>query len=434
MVIKYFTIEVHEKPKIAASNMIIFQAVMFKNIPDEFDEKLYSRFRRVRSKALSPLSSQTGLSDSLDVSFFLMSKNLPVGGTPKAKSGCGLLVLAVLSILVEDKPFESELNFLKIVTTWRLAKAGFISVDWIAKLSIRMGASSQYTAPREEERCQFGGTRFARACAKLAIKLQFALTSSISSRLLLSQPSNHLSSLGVGFLASSFLSNQTTESDVTQESLLRFGMTVKVPRQVDQSLHCFVTPYLITYSQARYLACAAKTFPFPYLTPFALLITNILNNPDSELHLEQPDSRHSIYLSFGLSLAIPRRRDDHWNVFSLFSIGRAVFETADNYINDSKAYKTYLDFATRKATPKKARNFKKVASPSRKLSLFLEEELVEKPKRAKKPVKKSATIPTADGAIRDTLSESVPKKKTPAKVDRGKGIDLLSDVALLEAA
>ncbi|GJZ71912.1 hypothetical protein Tco_0635763 [Tanacetum coccineum] len=103
-------------------------------------------------------------------------------------------------------------------------------------------------------------------------------------------------------------------------------------------------------------------------------------------------------------------------------------------INNSKAYKTYLDFDTRKATPKKARNFKKVASPSRKLSLVSEEEPVKKPKRAKKPVKKSATIPTADGAIRDTLSESVPKKKTPAKVDRGKGMDLLSDVALLEAA
>ncbi|GJU26931.1 hypothetical protein Tco_1165552 [Tanacetum coccineum] len=73
-------------------------------------------------------------------------------------------------------------------------------------------------------------------------------------------------------------------------------------------------------------------------------------------------------------------------------------------INDSKAYKTYLDFATRKATPKKARNFKKVASPSRKLSLVLEEE------------------------------PSVPKKKTPAKVDRGKGMDLLSEVALLEDA
>ncbi|GJX39730.1 hypothetical protein Tco_0253033 [Tanacetum coccineum] len=74
-------------------------------------------------------------------------------------------------------------------------------------------------------------------------------------------------------------------------------------------------------------------------------------------------------------------------------------------IKDSKAYKTYYDFATGKATPKKARKYKKVASPSRKLSPVL-----------------------------DTLCESVSKKKTPAKVDRGIGMDLLSDVALLKAA
>ncbi|GKF45416.1 hypothetical protein Tco_0131968, partial [Tanacetum coccineum] len=37
-------------------------------------------------------------------------------------------------------------------------------------------------------------------------------------------------------------------------------------------------------------------------------------------------------------------------------------------------------------------------------------------------------------AIRDTPNESVPKKKTPSKVDRGKGMDLLSDAALLEVA
>ncbi|GJY88397.1 hypothetical protein Tco_0503025 [Tanacetum coccineum] len=51
-------------------------------------------------------------------------------------------------------------------------------------------------------------------------------------------------------------------------------------------------------------------------------------------------------------------------------------------VKDSKAYKTYYDFATRKGTPKKERKFKKVASPSRKLSPVLEEEPTEKPKRA----------------------------------------------------
>ncbi|GKA92951.1 retrovirus-related pol polyprotein from transposon TNT 1-94 [Tanacetum coccineum] len=99
-------------------------------------------------------------------------------------------------------------------------------------------------------------------------------------------------------------------------------------------------------------------------------------------------------------------------------------------IKDSKAYKTYLDFATGKATPKKARKFKKVASPSRKLSSVLEEIPAIKPKRAKRPAKKFTTVPTTCVVIRETPSESVPKKKTPTKVDRGKGMDLLSDVAL----
>nr|GEX02520.1 hypothetical protein [Tanacetum cinerariifolium] len=103
-------------------------------------------------------------------------------------------------------------------------------------------------------------------------------------------------------------------------------------------------------------------------------------------------------------------------------------------IKDSKAYKTYYDFATGKATPKKARKYKKVVSPFQKLSPVLEEEPAEKPKRARKPAKKSTTIPTACVVIRDTPRESVPNKKTPAKVDRGKGMNLLSDAALVEAA
>nr|GEW99578.1 hypothetical protein [Tanacetum cinerariifolium] len=72
--------------------------------------------------------------------------------------------------------------------------------------------------------------------------------------------------------------------------------------------------------------------------------------------------------------------------------------------------------------------FKKVGSPSRKLSFVLEEEPTVKPKRAKKPAKKSTTVPIAGVVIRKTPSESMPKKKTLAKVDRGKGMDLLSDV------
>ncbi|GJS18678.1 hypothetical protein Tco_0413150 [Tanacetum coccineum] len=86
-------------------------------------------------------------------------------------------------------------------------------------------------------------------------------------------------------------------------------------------------------------------------------------------------------------------------------------------IKYSKAYKTYLDFATRKVTPKKARKFKKVASPSRKLSPVLEEEPAEKPKQAKRPAKKSTTVPTTSVVIRDTptLLEAAQLKKTLKK-------------------
>ncbi|GKC09753.1 hypothetical protein Tco_1001363 [Tanacetum coccineum] len=59
-------------------------------------------------------------------------------------------------------------------------------------------------------------------------------------------------------------------------------------------------------------------------------------------------------------------------------------EMINQSIKDSKAYKIYLDFSTRKATPKKARKFKKVVSPSKKLSSVLEEEPAKKPKQAKK--------------------------------------------------
>ncbi|GJY09638.1 hypothetical protein Tco_0377823 [Tanacetum coccineum] len=87
--------------------------------------------------------------------------------------------------------------------------------------------------------------------------------------------------------------------------------------------------------------------------------------------------------------------------------GALIFEEMINQ-DISKAYKTYLDFATGKATPKKARKFRKVASPSKKLSPVLEEEPAKKP------------------------NESMLKKKALAKVDRGKGMDLLSDVAVLD--
>nr|GEW34807.1 zinc knuckle CX2CX4HX4C [Tanacetum cinerariifolium] len=75
-------------------------------------------------------------------------------------------------------------------------------------------------------------------------------------------------------------------------------------------------------------------------------------------------------------------------------------------IKDSKAYKTYYDYATGKDTPKKARKFKKVASPSKRLSPVLEEEPIKKPKKVKKPAKKSTTVPTIAAQVKEALKKS----------------------------
>ncbi|GKD67920.1 hypothetical protein Tco_1322010 [Tanacetum coccineum] len=103
-------------------------------------------------------------------------------------------------------------------------------------------------------------------------------------------------------------------------------------------------------------------------------------------------------------------------------------------IKDSNAYKTYYNFATRKFPPRKARKYNKVASPPRKLSLIKDAEPIKKAKRVKRPAKKFTTAPTASVVVRDTSGMSVSKKKAPAKADRSKGIEILYDVALSEAA
>ncbi|GJW77801.1 hypothetical protein Tco_0139483 [Tanacetum coccineum] len=146
---------------------------------------------------------------------------------------------------------------------------------------------------------------------------------------------------------------------------------------------------------------------------------------------------HLLQSSIGASLGRQQDLIDLEN-YELKSCGQYGALIPDDMINqdikDSKAYKTYYDFATGKVPPKKARKYKKVVSPSRKLAPVLEEELAEKPKKAKKPAKKYTIVPTAGFVIRDTPGVPVPKKKAPAKGGRGKGMELLSDAALLEAA
>ncbi|GKG05634.1 hypothetical protein Tco_0325720, partial [Tanacetum coccineum] len=103
-------------------------------------------------------------------------------------------------------------------------------------------------------------------------------------------------------------------------------------------------------------------------------------------------------------------------------------------MRNSCVYNTYLAYATRAATPKKARKFKKHASPSKKRTLVTVED--EEPEPAKKVVssqKPSRKQPTRV-VFRDTSGVIASKKKTLTTTDKSKGIDLLSDVVVLEAA
>ncbi|GJW32605.1 hypothetical protein Tco_0052637 [Tanacetum coccineum] len=104
-------------------------------------------------------------------------------------------------------------------------------------------------------------------------------------------------------------------------------------------------------------------------------------------------------------------------------------------MKESKAYKTYLGHATGVVPPKIARKFKK-ASPSKKDSIPVQadEEPVQKGKRVKRSAKKSSTTPAAGIVFRETPVKTKSTGKEKVDVSRGKGIDLLSEVALAEKA
>nr|GEV51962.1 retrovirus-related Pol polyprotein from transposon TNT 1-94 [Tanacetum cinerariifolium] len=98
-----------------------------------------------------------------------------------------------------------------------------------------------------------------------------------------------------------------------------------------------------------------------------------------------------------------------------------------------KPTRLILTLLLEKLLPRKQGSLRKLLHPQRN-SLVLEKEPAEKPKRAKKPAKKSTTMPTTVVIIRDTPGVSVLKKKAPTKDDRGKGMNLLSKASLLKAA
>ncbi|GJS21120.1 hypothetical protein Tco_0449752 [Tanacetum coccineum] len=104
-------------------------------------------------------------------------------------------------------------------------------------------------------------------------------------------------------------------------------------------------------------------------------------------------------------------------------------------MKESKAYKTYHGYATSEVPPKVVRKFKK-ASLSKKESELVpgDEEPVKKDKRLKTPAKKSASKLATGIVIIETPVETESKRKEKEKVDvaHGKGIELLSEVALSE--
>ncbi|GJZ86157.1 hypothetical protein Tco_0657767 [Tanacetum coccineum] len=127
-----------------------------------------------------------------------------------------------------------------------------------------------------------------------------------------------------------------------------------------------------------------------------------------------------------------------WEDF-IYQIENRVYKKQEKIpkMKESKAYKTYLGHATGVVPPKIASKFKK-ASPTKKDSVLVpvDKEPVTKGKRVKRLVKKSSTKPAIGVVIREPMVEAKSKGKEKEKVDvaHGKGIEMLSEVALTEKA
>ncbi|GJZ08613.1 hypothetical protein Tco_0542896, partial [Tanacetum coccineum] len=99
-------------------------------------------------------------------------------------------------------------------------------------------------------------------------------------------------------------------------------------------------------------------------------------------------------------------------------------------MRDSPAYKTYLAFATGAATPKKARKFKKLASPLKKKTLVAVEEPADKP--VNKPItrRQSSGVQTRDTPAQ--LKKSIKRSKRETHIHQAggssEGADLESEV------
>nr|GEV87608.1 retrovirus-related Pol polyprotein from transposon TNT 1-94 [Tanacetum cinerariifolium] len=101
-------------------------------------------------------------------------------------------------------------------------------------------------------------------------------------------------------------------------------------------------------------------------------------------------------------------------------------------MRETKAYKTYRGYATGVTPSKKARKFKKPATPKLSTVPTSPKEPTRKSKRVKRPAKKSYDASTVGVVIRETHVKSLSKKKEKMTIEKYKGIDLLSEVALTE--
>nr|GEZ84820.1 hypothetical protein [Tanacetum cinerariifolium] len=101
-------------------------------------------------------------------------------------------------------------------------------------------------------------------------------------------------------------------------------------------------------------------------------------------------------------------------------------------MKETQAYNTYLGFATGATPLKKAQKFKKPASPKLNTVLVSTETPTGKSNRVKRHAMKCIETLARGVVIRETPEMPLTKKKKKVDVVRGKGIELLSQVALTE--
>ncbi|GJY29569.1 hypothetical protein Tco_0405336 [Tanacetum coccineum] len=161
--------------------------------------------------------------------------------------------------------------------------------------------------------------------------------------------------------------------------------------------------------------------PYPRFTK---VIINHFISKDNTISMRNKINLHTIYDDSLLStLKFVSKTQDYQQYGALIPN-----DMINQDIKDSQAYKT-PKLCNEKVPPRKARKYKKVTSPLRKLSPVKEAELVKNTKRVKRPAKKSTTAPTVGVAIRDTpallkaaqLKEATKRSKKDYHISQASG-------------